>query len=162
MPSKRKAAAVVLPKIVKRRFKAPPRKSRAKAVAAPPARGAVIRNTHPAPLKVVLGSTAKEKQPIGLPDPLEAALEAQRLAQEGNVKLARSVDALRTACETVLIAEVDNTTGRAVTVQDLRGIVTAGLNEYSRITGQSWKRHKLIGNWAGGTGNKPVHESDMA
>lgn len=139
MASKAKQAPVVLPKIVKRPpIKPAPRKVRAKVAAAP-----------------------KEKPPIGLPDPLEAALESQRLAQEGNLKLSRSVDALRTACETVLIAEVDNTTGRAVTVHDLKGIVTAGLNEYSRITGQSWKRHKLIGNWAGSTGNKPVHESEM-
>lgn len=146
MASKAKrAAAVVLPKIVKRQ---PPRKPARKRASS------LVHNTLQAP-------TPKEKPPIGLPDPLEAALESQRLAQEGNVKLSRSVDALRTACETVLTAEIDNTTGRAVTVADLKGIVTAGLNEYSRISGQSWKRHKLVGNWAGSTGNKPVHESEM-
>lgn len=145
MASKAKrAAAVVLPKIVKRQPPKKPARKRAPSL---------VHNTLVAP--------DAEKKPIGLPDPLEAALESQRLAQEGNVKLSRSVDALRTACETVLIAEVDNTTGRPVTVADLKGIVTAGLNEYSRITGQSWKRHKLVGNWAGGTGNKPVHESEM-
>jgi hypothetical protein len=66
------------------------------------------------------------------------------------------------ALETILIAEVDHATGRATTTQDLRGIAIAALDEYSRISGQSWKRHKLIGNWAGGTGNKPVHEREMA
>lgn len=141
MASKRKkAVAAPLPKIVKRRPVKPSsaRRAPAKSAAAP-----------------------KEKPPIGLPDPLQAALESQRLAQEGNVKLSRSVDALRTACETVVIAEVDNTTGRAVTVTDLKGIVIAALNEYSRISGQSWKRHKLVGSWAGGVGNKAIHESEM-
>jgi hypothetical protein len=71
------------------------------------------------------------------------------------------VDVLRTACETVLIAEVDNRTGRPVTIQDLRGIMVEALNLYSQISGQSWKRHKLIGSWAGSTGNAPVHEKDM-
>jgi hypothetical protein len=136
----KRAAPAPLPKIVKRQVpKAPPRPSRAKATKTP----------------------AKEKPPIGLPDPLEAALEAQRLAQEGNVKLSRSVDALRSACELVVSAEQDYTTGRPVSVQDLKGIVVAALDEYSRISGQSWKRHKLVGNWAGSTGNKPVHESEM-
>lgn len=137
----KRSAAQVLPKIVKRQ---PPKK---------PAR-------KPAPFTLVV--PGGEKKPIGLPDPLEAAQEAQRLAQEGNVKLARSIDVLRMAVETIVSAERDNTTGLAVTAEDLRGIAIAGLNEYSRVSGQSWKRHKIVGNWAGGTGNKPIHEREMA
>ena len=94
-------------------------------------------------------SQPSEKPSLGLPDPLEAAQEAARLAQEGNLKLSRSVDALRTALETIVIAEVDNTTGLPTTTKDLRGIAVAGLNAYSQVSGQSWKRHKIIGNWAG-------------
>lgn len=99
---------------------------------------------------------------MGLPDSLEAAQEAARCAQEGSYKLSRSVDAMRAALETIVIAEVDNRTGRLVTPDDLRGIARAALDEYSRISGQSWKRHKLVGSWAGGTGNKPVHESEIS
>lgn len=90
-----------------------------------------------------------EKPSLGLPDPLEAAQEAARNAQEGNLKLARAVDALRTALETVVVAEVDNTTGLPVTALQLRQLAVEGLDAYSRLTGQNWKRHKLIGNWAG-------------
>jgi len=94
-------------------------------------------------------ATPGEKPSIGLPDPLEAAQEAARLAQEGSLKLARSVDALRTALETIVIAEMDMRTGQPTTTKDLRGIAIEGLNAYSQISGQSWKRHKLIGSWAG-------------
>lgn len=103
-----------------------------------------------------------EKPKLGLPDELEAARECARLAQEGSHKLSRSVDALRQALEVIVIAEVDNRTGQLVTTRDLKGLAIAALDEYSRITGQSWKRHKLIGSWAGGTGNKPVHENQMS
>lgn len=102
-----------------------------------------------------------DKPKLGLPDELEAAQESARNAQEGNVRLARAVDALRTALETIVVAEMDRTTGLPTTTKDLRGIATAGLDSYSQISGQSWKRHKLIGNWAGGTGNAPVHERDI-
>ncbi len=90
-----------------------------------------------------------EKPSLGLPNPLEAAQEAARNAQEGNLKLARAVDALRSALETIVVAEWDNTTNSPVTAKDLRGMAVEGLDAYSRLTGQNWKRHKLIGNWAG-------------
>lgn len=90
-----------------------------------------------------------EKPDLGLPDPLEAAQEGERLAKEGNLKLARAVDALRTALETIVIAEMDRRTGLPTSTKDLRGIAMAGLDAYSQVSGQSWKRHKLIGNWAG-------------
>lgn len=94
-------------------------------------------------------SKPSEKPSLGLPDPLEAAQEAARLAQEGNVKLSRSVDAMRLALETIVIAELDNRTGLPTTTRDLRGIAVTGLDAYSQISGQSWKRHKIVGNWAG-------------
>lgn len=90
-----------------------------------------------------------DKPKLGLPDPLEAAQEGERLAKEGNLKLSRAVDALRTALETIVIAEVDRTTGLPTTTRDLRQIAMSGLDAYSQVSGQSWKRHKLIGNWAG-------------
>lgn len=106
----------------------------------------------------------RRKPKLGVPDSLEAAQECARLAQEGNVKLARAVDILRGAMEIAIIAEVDNQTGRLVTLQDLKGILSAGLDEYSRLTGQNWRlpKNKLQGSWAGGTGNKPVHEREMS
>jgi hypothetical protein len=102
-------------------------------------------------------------KPDSLPalDALQAAQETARNAQEGNLKLARAVDTLRTTLETIVVAEMDRTTGLPTTAKDLRGIAVQGLNAYSQLSGQSWRRHKLIGNWAGGTGNAPVHESQM-
>jgi hypothetical protein len=35
------------------------------------------------------------------------------------------------------------------------------LNAYSALTGQDWRKHPLQGSWAGGTGNKPIHEGQM-
>lgn len=102
-----------------------------------------------------------EKRPIGLPDELSAALEAQRHAQEGNAKLSRAVDALRGGLEMIVAAEWDHVGNRPVMPTDLREIATKALDAYSALTGQSWKRHKLIDSWAGGTGNKPVHEGQM-
>lgn len=102
-----------------------------------------------------------EKPKLGLPDPLEAAQEGERLAKEGNLKLTRAVDTLRTALETIASAEWDHRLNAPVTPQDLRQLAVIGLDAYSQITGQSWKKHKIQGSWAGGTGNKPVHESEM-
>lgn len=94
-------------------------------------------------------------------DPLEAALEIARNAQEGSAKLSRAVEALRQGLETIVAAEVDLTTNIPVSVKDLRGIAVAALDAYSQVCGQNWRRAKLIGSWASGTGNAPVHESQM-
>jgi len=91
----------------------------------------------------------QEKPSIGLPDPLHAAQEACRLAQEGNTKLARSVDVLRQALETIVIAEVDNRTGLPTTPKDLRGLAVEGLNAYSALIGQNWRKNPIIASWAG-------------
>lgn len=103
-----------------------------------------------------------KKPSLGLPDALEAAQESCRLAQEGSLKLSTAVELLRTALETIVIAEMDRTTGRPTTKGDLRGIAIAGLDAYSQLSGQSWKRAKLVGNWAGSTGNAPIHERDIS
>jgi hypothetical protein len=104
-----------------------------------------------------------EKPKLGLPDSLEAAQESARLAQEGNLKLTRAVDALRTALETIVAAEWDHRMNAPVTPKDLRELASNGLDTYSQLTGQNWRlpKNKLQGSWAGGTGNKPVHESEM-
>jgi hypothetical protein len=86
---------------------------------------------------------------IGLPDPLEAMTSAYRNAQEGNLKLQRSIDALREGLETIVIAEVDNATRLPTTAADLRRLAVEALDAYSRLTGQSWRRHKLIGSYVG-------------
>lgn len=112
--------------------------------------------------KKAAAPAAGKKPSIGLPDELEAAQESARLAQQGALKLSRAVDFLRTALETIVIAEVDLSTGRPTTTRDLRDLAIEGLNAYSQISGQSWKRHKLVGNWAGSTGNAPIHERDIS
>lgn len=86
---------------------------------------------------------------IGLPDPLEAMTSAYRNAQEGNLKLQRSIDAMRQGLETIVQAEFDNETRLPTTATDLRKLAIETLDAYSRLTGQSWRRHKLIGSYAG-------------
>lgn len=86
------------------------------------------------------------KPKLGLPDPLEAAQEAARHAQEGNRKLSLAVDALRTALETITVAEIDHETGLPVSARDLRQLAVDGLDAYSQITGQNWRspRNRIV------------------
>jgi hypothetical protein len=92
---------------------------------------------------------AKAKPKLPPLDSLEAALETARNAQEGNLKLARSVDVLRQTLETIVMAEIDNSTGLPVAAADLRTLAVAGLDAYSKLTGQSWRRHPIIQSRAG-------------
>jgi hypothetical protein len=89
------------------------------------------------------------KPTLGLPDPLDAAREALTHAQEGALKLQKAVDTLRTTLETIVTAEMDNHTGLPVTALELRKLAVGGLDAYSAISGQSWRRHKLIGDRSG-------------
>lgn len=100
-------------------------------------------------LESVERGTLAEKPPLPSLDPYEQAREAARLAQEGNLKLCRAVEVLREAMELAIMAEVDNTTGQMVTPKQLREILTVGLDEYSRLTHQSWRRNKIVHSRAG-------------
>lgn len=100
--------------------------------------------------RVITPAAAISVTPLPLPrlpqlDPLEAAQEEARHAKEGNLKLAKSVEALRQTLETIAQAEIDRTTGLAVSAKDLRQLAASGLDAYSVISGQSWRRHKLTG-----------------
>ena len=77
-------------------------------------------------------------------DPNDAAVwqEAARLAQEGNTKLARAIDALRECLQIIVVAEMDNQTKLPVTARDLRALAAEGLDAYSAITGQNWRLAK--------------------
>ena len=101
----------------------------------------------------VLGAAITSKPHLGLPDELDATQEACRLAQEGNVKLARSVDVMRAALEMIATLSqpgmIDRQTNLAISTNDLGNMALEALNAYSHLTGQSWKRHKLIGSRAG-------------
>jgi hypothetical protein len=88
--------------------------------------------------------TPGEKPPMPALDPLEAALESARNAQEGNVKLARAVEALREGLETVVNAEWDHTENRAVTPRELREIAITALDAYTALVGQSWRRNPIV------------------
>ena len=77
-----------------------------------------------------------------LSDPLVAA-------QAGAHKLSLAVDALRSALETIAVAEYDHEAGRPVSAQDLRAMAVQGLDAYSAIAGQNWRRHPIIGSRAG-------------
>lgn len=92
-----------------------------------------------------------DKPKLGHLDPLESAQETARNAQEGNVKLARAVDALRASLEVIVTAEVDNTTGLPVQAHDLRLLAVQGLDAYSQLTGQNWRlaKNKLVNSRAG-------------
>ena len=95
-------------------------------------------------------------------DPLVAAQEEALHFKEGNRKLGLAVEAMREALETIVSAEWDHKYGRPVSPDDLRAIATDGLDRYSGIVGQSWRRYRLTGaSLAGHAGNQPVHERDM-
>ena len=89
------------------------------------------------------------RAPIGLPDPDASSQEALRLAKEGNLKLCKAVDVLRAALENITLAEYDRVARCPVAASDLRRMAVEGLDAYSRLTGQSWRRHKLQGSYAG-------------
>ncbi len=89
------------------------------------------------------------KPSIGLPDEREASREEIALAKEGNLKLQRAIEALRATLETIVVAEFDHHRETRVSAQELRTMAREGLNEYSRLTGQNWQRHKLVGSRAG-------------
>lgn len=96
----------------------------------------------------------KQPEPLTKPnlpqlDPLEAAQEIARCAQEGSHKLGRAIEALRTGLETIVAAEMDNSTGLPVGAKDLRVLAVSALDAYSAICGQSWRRNPLIGSRAG-------------
>lgn len=100
--------------------------------------------------RAITPAAAISVTPLPLPrlpalDPLEAAQETARNAQEGNLKLAKSVETLRETLETIVSAEMDRMTGLAVQATELRALAVAGLERYSAISGQSWRRHKLTG-----------------
>jgi hypothetical protein len=90
-----------------------------------------------------------DKPKLGTLDPLESAQETARNAQEGNIKLSRAVDALRSGLETISVAEVDNATGLPVSAKDLRMLAVSTLDAYSKLTGQNWRRHRIVESRAG-------------
>lgn len=94
-----------------------------------------------------------EKPSLGHLDPLQAAQDAARNAQEGNLKLAKAVEVLRLAHETICIAEIDTQTGLPVSTTDLRALSVEALDAYSAICGQSWRRAKLTGTSRAGDRN---------
>ena len=78
-------------------------------------------------------------------DPLEAAREAQRHAQEGNLKLSRAIDIMREGLEVIVFAEQDRRTGLPVDGKTLRKLAAETLDAYSAMTGQNWRKVKLTG-----------------
>lgn len=98
---------------------------------------------------LALSTSALEKPKLGHLDPLEAAQETARNAQEGNRKLASAIDVMREALEQIVCASApgifDRLTGKPVTSMDLGNMAMAGLDAYSGLTGQSWRRVKLTG-----------------
>lgn len=100
-----------------------------------------------------------ERQKIGVPDSLDAAMETARCAQEGAYKLQKAVDALRTGLETISVAEFDHEQRIPVSSSQLRAMAVATLDEYSRLVGQNWRKHPLIGNRAGDRNDSDYNES---
>lgn len=99
--------------------------------------------------KPVVDVAPAEKPRLPALDPIQAELEAGRNAIEGNRKLSLAVDALREALQVIVIAEMDNATGLPVSALQLRQLAGAGLDRYSQLTGQSWRRNPIINSWAG-------------
>lgn len=99
------------------------------------------------------------KPSIGLPNALEAALEEARHAKEGALRLQRAIDTLRAGLETIVVAEFDHETQLPVSAQQLRQMACATLDEYSRATGQSWRKHKLTGSSRAGDRSEAEYNS---
>lgn len=110
--------------------------------------GVVVQKKRGRPRKII-PQVALERPPLPPVDPLYAAQEAARHAQEGNVKLSRAVDCLRQALETITIAEMDRQTGLPVSAKDLRQLAVEGLDQYSTLCGQPWRRNRIITSRAG-------------
>lgn len=89
-------------------------------------------------------------------DPLEAAQEAQRHAQEGNLKLSQAVEILRAGLEVIVFAEEDRTTGMPVSAKTLRQLAVGTLDTYGAHVGQNWRKAKLTG--ATRAGDKSIDE----
>lgn len=92
-----------------------------------------------------------EKPKLPILDPLEAAQETARCAQEGAHKLGRAVEVLRQGLETLAVAEYDHEEGRPLGARDLRRIACETLDAYSALSGQNWRnpRNKIVGSRAG-------------
>lgn len=103
-----------------------------------------------------------EKPAIPHLDPLEAVQESLRCAQEGNAKLQGAIEALREALETIVVAEVDRRTGLPVSALELRSLAVQGLDAYSQLTGQSWRRTKLRGSFVGDRSLPSAAESEAS
>jgi hypothetical protein len=98
-------------------------------------------------------SAAVQPKKPNLPnlDPRDATIwqETARLAQDGNTKLARAIDVLRECLQIIVVAEMDNQTKLPVTARDLRTLAAEGLDAYSALTGQNWRRHQVVRSRAG-------------
>lgn len=90
-----------------------------------------------------LSGGVEVKPKLGHLDPLEAAQETARCAQEGNVKLSRAIDSARLVLQTIATAEWDRERSTPVTAADLRKMATAFLAE------QGWLRRMVVESRAG-------------
>jgi hypothetical protein len=129
-------------------------------------------NNHMMPVKKKPGRPKKlqsgPKPNLPALDPHAAAKEVEAHAAEGNRKLCMAVDALRSGLETIVAAEMDNTTGLPATAYDLRTLAVEALNAYSQLTGQNWRRVKLSGPTRAGDRNQSTlrdqgydHQADV-
>lgn len=109
------------------------------------------RPSEPNALRPLSGGV-EVKPKLGHLDPLEAAQETARCAQEGNVKLSRAIDSARLVLQTIATAEWDRERSTPVTAADLRKMATAFLAE------QGWLRRMVVETRAG-VGHGPSLDS---
>jgi hypothetical protein len=100
-----------------------------------------------------------EKPDLPALDPLEAAQAAARNAQEGNVKLARVIDALREGLEVIAVAEWDHQRNSPVAPSELRAMAIGALDRMSSITGQGWRRNPIVKTRVG---DKSISAAELA
>lgn len=129
------------------KLKPRPLASPTKVAPAPPKRSHHKKKTAAAP------EVKKPKLPNLDPNDPAIWREAAQLAQEGNTKLARAIDALRECLQNLVEAEMDYTVKPPQPVQahQLRALAAEGLEAYSTITGQSWRsaRNRVVRTRAG-------------
>lgn len=80
--------------------------------------------------------TEKAKPKLPPLDPNVSLREAYNLATEGSIKLSRGIDILRRHLQTIVQAEVDNTTGLPVSAKQLRMLAAEALAEFANHAGQ--------------------------
>ena len=113
-------------------------------------------NATPKPRKTKQQAAPPAEKPKPKPnipplDEVAALREAARLAQEGNAKLAKAIDTLRSGLQVISVAEWDHETNLSVSPSKLRQMAAETLSAAGQLAGQNWliPRNQVVHSRAG-------------